>query len=132
MFSVYTRIYDGTFDDLVALFDLFEIREHPSGVELHPTSLVRLASAPRLMKDLHRYGVLTTTPLDDTAAVGLPSHRGASCEGGEMFLRGTEVSNPDVVVVGTSSVTTVTPAHDGNLDDVVVLAGLLEVQWRTS
>ena len=133
-FMVYSQIYNGTQEDLIALFDRFEFLEAPDGLSMRPKQgnkeeleLIRDGRfAPAFSIHITGIGALTVYQLTVEQARQLPAGAGETVRGGELFTQGVESKYPMLLLVGENTVTRIQP--DEELDDSQVLEGVSELE----
>jgi hypothetical protein len=128
--SVFAHLYNGSAQDLVAIFQAFTIAEGQRGARIAPKDRTRvtLAKEPIFLQEFSKVGLLLVRPLTRSLAKNLPRWSGTRTAGGELFV-GRRPDSVHFVLVGQQSLTQIMPDGTDCDSDVPNIAGL-EVAWR--
>ncbi|MFA1545647.1 hypothetical protein [Actinomadura chokoriensis] len=122
--AVFTHLYHGRPADAVAFFDTVRLTEHEDGVTAVPRGRARRPEPAEMVKEIPGLGLLEITPLNTRTRKRLPSWRGASVAGGELFQDTVEGQGPYFLLALKSLLVTVLPEEDRVREVPRRLAGL--------
>lgn len=130
--SVHTHLYNGRAHDLIAVLDRFTLDEHAAGVRLLPRDpgRTRLAREPSVLREVPSVGLLHIRPMTRKVARMVPSWKGASARGGELFV-GRRPGSLHMVLAGRRSHTLIMREGEECSKEDLSRVMLLDVDWRT-
>jgi hypothetical protein len=130
--SIFAHLYNGSAQDLAAIFQAFTIVEGQRGARIAPKDRTRVALAkePIFLQEFSGVGLLLVRPLTRSLARNLPRWSGTQTAGGELFV-GRRPGSVHLVLVGQYSLTQIMPDSADCDSDVPNIAGL-EVAWQPS
>lgn len=113
------------------LFEQLSPSDTPLGVTVTLGQGLRLLAAPQLLLEVERLGVLSVKPLTPDLASVLPDWQGTPVAGGELFAANLTRTEPYLLLVGKTAVTSILLPEAADLDDRTALAAQLHVEWTT-
>ncbi|WP_030166806.1 hypothetical protein [Spirillospora albida] len=122
--AVFTHLYHGRPADAVAFFRTLRLTEHADGITAVPRGRARRPEPAEMAKEVPGLGLLEIAPLTARTRRRLPSWRGASVAGGELFQDAVEGQGPYFLLALTSLLVTVLPEEDRVREVPRRLAGL--------
>jgi hypothetical protein len=122
--AVFTHLYHGRPADAVAFFDTVRLTEHEDGITAVPRGRARRPEPAEMVKEVPGLGLLEITALNTRTRKRLPSWRGASIAGGELFQDTVEGQGPYFLLALKSLLVTVLPEEDRVREVPRRLAGL--------
>ncbi|NVI89815.1 hypothetical protein [Actinomadura sp. BRA 177] len=122
--AVFTHLYHGRPADAVAFFDTVRLTEHEDGITAVPRGRARRPESAEMVKEVPGLGLLEITALTTQTRKRLPSWRGASIAGGELFQDTVGGQGPYFLLALKSLLVTVLPEEDRVREVPRRLAGL--------
>lgn len=122
--AVFTHLYHARPADAVAFFGGMRLTEHEDGIIAVPRGRARRTEPAEMVKEVPGLGLLEITPLTVQTRRKLPSWRGASVAGGELFQDTVEGQGPYFLLALKSLLVTVLPEEDRVREVPGRLAGL--------
>ncbi|TDD36984.1 hypothetical protein E1287_09655 [Actinomadura sp. KC06] len=122
--AVFTHLYHARPADAVAFFDSIRLTEHADGVIAVPHGRARRPAPAELVKEVPGLGLLEIRPLNRQTRRRLPSWRGASVAGGELFRDSVDGQGTYFMLALKSLLVTVLPEEDEVREVPRRLAGL--------
>ncbi|TDC58390.1 hypothetical protein E1281_01750 [Actinomadura sp. KC345] len=122
--AVFTHLYHARPADAVAFFGTMRLTEHADGITAVPRGRARRPDPAEMVKEVPGLGLLEITALTGQTRKRLPSWRGASVAGGELFQDTVEGQGPYFLLALRSLLVTVLPEEDRVREVPQRLAGL--------
>ncbi|QXJ20679.1 hypothetical protein AGRA3207_001434 [Actinomadura graeca] len=110
--AIFTHLYHGRPADAVAFFGTLRLTEHDDGITADTRGRARRPEPAEMVKEVPGLGLLEITPLTGQTRKRLPSWRGASVAGGELFQDTIEGQGPYFLLALRSLLVTVLPEED--------------------
>lgn len=130
-YSLYTRLYDGTTTDLLAIMDHFTISETPTGIVLEPTNdQISVDRPARITQAIPGLGLLRSHRLTRQTMRTLPEWTGTQVAGGELFVENQGEFNQYFVLISATGLTTIQPFTAIAEVDFLAAVRDLTVEWE--
>ena len=133
-----TVLWEASSQDVIGVFEQFDIAERPTGIVLLPrspaVSVVRDgAHAPDVVQYVQGLGLVDVFQLTDEVRRGMPPWAGRRVRGGELF---SEDAGPEavltLVLAGPSAVARIYPDEGAVESELLERASELEVSWQAA
>lgn len=118
-------------DHTIALLGAIDPQHNELGAYVGPNNRVDFATAPTVVLDVEKLGLLEMFPLTDEVNALLPEWSGTPVDGGELFAASMSRNLNYLILVTPTARVNILPNEGASLDSVATLAADLRVTWKS-